>query len=116
MPRNFHRRVEAMFPVEDESLKKRLLEILAIQRTDNTKAWHLRQDGRYERVQPPPGAPQVRAQAKFIEMTRERVKSAEAAQATGRFHLGALSRPKADGESRPGARQRREPREPRRRA
>jgi polyphosphate kinase len=115
MPRNFHRRVEAMFPVDDESLKKRLLEILAIQRTDNTKAWHLRQDGKYERVQPQPGEAQVRAQAKFIEMTRERVKSAEAAQATGRFHLGALSRPKLEADGRGAGRQRREGREPRRR-
>jgi polyphosphate kinase len=115
MPRNFHRRVEAMFPVEDESIKKRLLDILAIQRTDNAKAWHLRQDGKYERVQPAPGAPLVRAQAKFIEMTRERVKSAEAAQASGRFHLGALSRPKLEADGRAGTRQRREPRESRRR-
>jgi hypothetical protein len=107
-----------MFPVEDEALRKRLLDILAIQRSDNTKAWHLRQDGKYERVQPQSvagggPAPLVRAQAKFIEMTRERVKSAEAAQATGRFHLGALSRPKLEADGRPGARPRRETREAR---
>src|ERR1039457_5764553 len=37
MPRIFHRRVEAMIPVEDASLKVRLLEILQIQLSDNVK-------------------------------------------------------------------------------
>jgi len=111
MPRNFHRRVEAMIPVEDASLKARLLEILQIQLSDNVKSWVLRPDGKYERIVPTPGAPLVRSQARFIEMTRDRVKSAEAAANSSRFHLGVLARPKIDAQVAEGRRSRREARE-----
>jgi polyphosphate kinase len=111
MPRNFHRRVEAMVPVEDPALRARLLEILELQLTDNVKAWSLRADGKYERVQPRPGAPLVRSQSRFIEMTRDRVRSAEAAATSGRFSLSALTRPKVDTHLTEVRRARREPRE-----
>ena len=96
MPRNFHRRVEAMVPIEDPALRQRLVDLLQLQLADNVKAWTLRADGKYERVQPKPGALPVRSQARLIEMTRDRVKSAEAAATSGRFHLSALSKPKLD--------------------
>jgi hypothetical protein len=54
----------------------------------------------------------VRCQARFIEMTRDRVKSAEAAATSGRFHLSALPRPKVDGHVTERRRPRREAREP----
>jgi polyphosphate kinase len=111
MPRNFHRRVEAMVPVEDAPLKARLLEILQIQLSDNVKSWLLRPDGKYERILPKPGAPIVRAQARFIELTRDRVKTAEAAANSSRFHLGVLARPKIDAQVAEGRRSRREARE-----
>jgi polyphosphate kinase len=110
MPRNFHRRVEAMVPVDEAVLKQRLIDILQLQLTDNVKAWSLRADGKYERVQPKPGAPFLRSQSKFIEMTRDRVKSAEAAATSGRFSLSALTRPKVDTHLTEGRRPRREPR------
>ena len=100
MPRNFHRRVEAMIPVEDSVLRQRLMDLLELQLADNVKAWALRADGKYERVQPKPGAPLVRSQTKLIEMTRDRVRSAEAAATSGRFHLSALSKPPLDASSR----------------
>ena len=112
MPRNFHRRVEAMIPVEDPVLRTRLLDILELQMEDNVKAWKLREDGKYERVTPKPGAPLLRSQSKFIEMTRDRVKAAEAAATSGRFSLGTLSRPKVDTHLTIGRKPRREPREP----
>ncbi len=87
MPRNFHRRVEAMLSVEDPGIRARLVDILELQLADNVKSWVLKSDGKYERLQPKPGAPLVRCQAKFIEMTRDRVKAAEASGSTGRFHL-----------------------------
>jgi polyphosphate kinase len=111
MPRNFHRRVEAMIPVEDPTLRSRLLDILELQLEDNVKAWRLRPDGKYERVTPKPGAPLLRSQSKFIEMTRDRVKAAEAAATSGRFSLGALSRPSVDTHRTEGRKPRREPRE-----
>jgi polyphosphate kinase len=101
MPRNFHRRVEAMLPVEDPAIRDRLIEILRIQSDDNVKSWHLKADGKYERVQPVPGAPLLRSQARFIEMTRDRIKAAEAAATGGRFQLKPLpnGRAKLDGKS-----------------
>ncbi|MGH7297902.1 MAG: RNA degradosome polyphosphate kinase, partial [Polyangiaceae bacterium] len=110
MPRNFHRRVEAMIPVEDPAIKARLLDIIQVQLADNVKAWSLRADGKYERVQPRPGVPLLRSQARFIEMTRDRVKAAEQAAASGRFALGVLSRPKIEEALNAGRRARREPR------
>ncbi len=113
MPRNFHRRVEAMIPVDDPLIRARLIEILQIQCADNAKTWLLKSDGKYERVQPKPGVPVVRSQTKFIEMTRDRLKAAEAGATGGRFSLGRLARArgKADEKSPDGRRARREARE-----
>ena len=57
MQRNFSRRVDVAFPVEDAALKDRIVEILATMQGDNQKAWALRRDGTYERVQPGTAAP-----------------------------------------------------------
>jgi polyphosphate kinase len=88
MPRNFHRRVEVMVPVEDTALRARLQDILNVQVNDTVKAWRLQSDGSYVRVVPKPGQAPVRAQQRFIEMTRDKVKSADAnARPSSRFHL-----------------------------
>jgi polyphosphate kinase len=50
MPRNLDRRVELMFPLHQEDLKKRVAEILRFQMADNQKARLLKQNGTYERV------------------------------------------------------------------
>jgi polyphosphate kinase len=53
MPRNFIRRVEVAFPIEDAALKDRIAdEILGTQLLDNVKARILHPDGRYERIVP----------------------------------------------------------------
>jgi hypothetical protein len=71
MPRNFVRRVEVMFPVDDESLRDRLIdEILAISREDNVKARLLLPDGTYQRLRPEKGDPLRRSQRRFIELAR----------------------------------------------
>jgi polyphosphate kinase len=99
MPRNFHRRVEVMVPVEDAALRARLIEILAISVNDNVKSWRLTSDGSYARVQARSGAPLLRSQARFIEATRDKLKGAEAAGAgSGRFHL-MHARPRLDASS-----------------
>lgn len=51
MPRNFDRRIELLFPIEDAANKKRLLETLDLYFRDNVKAWALQSDGAYERVE-----------------------------------------------------------------
>ncbi|HMJ54897.1 MAG TPA: polyphosphate kinase 1 [Polyangiaceae bacterium] len=89
MPRNFHRRVEVMVPIVDPDIKNRLMnEILAISRADNVKSWTLRSDGSYTRVTPAAGETPRRAQSRFIELARERVKEGEAhIRASGRYQF-----------------------------
>lgn len=53
MPRNFFRRVETCFPIEDERLRDRVVkESLLYYLADNTQAWELQSDGRYKRIKP----------------------------------------------------------------
>ena len=53
MPRNFRRRVEIMFPIEDPQLKRRLVDgILGVVLADNVKARELQPDGTYRRTAP----------------------------------------------------------------
>ena len=49
MPRNLDKRVEIMFPVEEESLKEQVMHILKVQLEDNVKAHILKPDGTYEK-------------------------------------------------------------------
>lgn len=50
MPRNLDKRVEIVFPVEDEKIKKEIMHILEIQMADNVKAHILQPDGSYEKI------------------------------------------------------------------
>ncbi len=50
MPRNLERRVEIMFPVEEEGLKRHLMRILDLQFSDNVKRHRLLPDGSYEKI------------------------------------------------------------------
>ncbi len=69
MPRNFHRRVEVMFPVEDPALRARLLdEVLRAQLADGAKARLLGPDGRYTR--PPVRGSALDSQSALMETAR----------------------------------------------
>ncbi len=66
MPRNFHSRVEVMFPVEDKALKARLVgEILGLPLQDQVRARRLQPDGTYRQPEGGPGA--VRSQQALCE-------------------------------------------------
>jgi polyphosphate kinase len=52
MPRSLDRRVELMFPIDDPSGKKKIIEALEAQFADNQKARMLLPDGTYRRVSP----------------------------------------------------------------
>jgi polyphosphate kinase len=67
MSRNLHNRVELMFPVYDPIIRKNLLETLNLYWKDNTKAWILNSDGKYEKVTPAPNEPPFSVQQYFIE-------------------------------------------------
>jgi polyphosphate kinase len=68
MPRNFFRRVETCFPIEDPDLRDRVIkETLSFYFADNTNAWILKKDGSYQRVKP--GTAQHRtAQKRLLEL------------------------------------------------
>jgi len=68
MPRNFYRRVEVMFPIESEPLKRRMLtEIIPTYWRDNLHARELQSDGTYKRLHPAEGEPAYRCQEEFLE-------------------------------------------------
>jgi polyphosphate kinase len=107
MPRNFHRRVELMIPIDDPAIRTRLIEMLETQVSDNVKAWQLTSDGTYVRV--PTGATPIRSQSKFIEATRDRLRAAEAIGGrSSRFYLAkAVERAKLQAKSHEEQRQHR---------
>ena len=67
MDRNLSRRVEVVFPIEEPSLKDRLVdEILAITLADNVKARQLFPSGLYRRVKTT--TPRIRSQEQFLAL------------------------------------------------
>lgn len=73
MPRNLDKRVEITFPVEDEDLKKKVIEIINIQLSDTLKAHILQPDGTYEK-QDLRGRDKLEAQAYFCKQAMNLVK------------------------------------------
>jgi polyphosphate kinase len=66
MERNFFRRVEVSFSIEETELKNRIIEDLDIALSDNCQAWELRSDGRYELLKPEGNDPPQALQAVLI--------------------------------------------------
>lgn len=50
MPRNLDKRVEILFPVEEEELKQKIMHVLTLQLADNVKAHVMKEDGTYEKI------------------------------------------------------------------
>ena len=69
MPRNMDKRVEAVWPVEEEHLKAKVMEILSYSLKDNTKAHVMRSDGTYVQASPVRNK-NFRSQDKMIEFAR----------------------------------------------
>lgn len=74
MPRNLDRRVEIMFPVEDEILTEQILHVLKVQFQDNVKAHILKSDGTYEKPDKR-GKVLVNSQEQFCEEAIQSVKA-----------------------------------------
>ena len=69
MPRNFFRRIELAFPIEDGNLRERIIsQVLAMSLADNAKARFLHPDGSYRRTAPARGAKLNRSQAQFMAL------------------------------------------------
>jgi polyphosphate kinase len=75
MPRNFFRRIELAFPVENSMLRDRIIkEVLPSFLNDRVKARELQPDGSYRRLKPEGSEPSAQAQWHFREVSRERAK------------------------------------------
>jgi polyphosphate kinase len=73
MTRNFFRRVEALFPIEDAELRRRIAEeILVAELRDNVDAQVLRSDSTYGPVPVAGDTPRFSAQNYFMALARER--------------------------------------------
>ena len=71
MPRNFFRRIEVMFPVEDAQLRTRICDrVLPTILADNVKARVQNPDGSYRRAVAPEGQPPVRSQTALHSLAR----------------------------------------------
>lgn len=76
MPRNLERRVEIMFPIQNESLKSRVLGILNTLLADTVKARICLPDGNYERIDKR-GKELICAQETFCREAKERLKESD---------------------------------------
>jgi len=75
MPRNFYRRIELAFPVENPTLRDQIInEVLPSFLNDRVKARELQPDGSYRRLKPEGSEPSAQAQWHFREVSRERTK------------------------------------------
>jgi polyphosphate kinase len=69
MPRNFFKRIEVIFPVEDGALRERIIsEILGTTLADNARSSILQPDGKYKPASAKKNVPPRRSQAMFVEM------------------------------------------------
>jgi polyphosphate kinase len=87
MPRNFFRRVELAFPVEDPEIARNVaVDVFGTLLADNVRARVLSADGTYERLTPAGGEAHD-AQAAFLEEARRRLRAvaAERSGATDDF-------------------------------
>jgi polyphosphate kinase len=76
MPRNFFKRIEVTFPIEDGNLRDRVInEFLAGSLADNVKARFLQPDGTYRRAVRKPGEARCNSQEEFISLSLSRAEA-----------------------------------------
>jgi polyphosphate kinase len=67
MRRNLHNRVEVVFPILDQTIRMKVLRILATQLLDNQNAWELQANGSYLPIVPAPQETRINSQQIFME-------------------------------------------------
>jgi len=81
MPRNFYRRIELAFPLENPTLRDQIInEVLPSFLHDRVKARELQSDGSYRRLKPEGSEPRAQAQWHFREVSRERTRKMTASK------------------------------------
>jgi polyphosphate kinase len=71
MERNFFRRIEVCFPIENKLHRDRIIADLELYLSDNVNAWQLRSDGTYARATD--NAPAISAQSLLIQRLQENI-------------------------------------------
>ena len=94
MPRNLDKRVEILFPVEDETLKAEVIHILTIQLQDTLKAHIMQPDGTYTKVKPAPGQPPVDSQMAMYGYFQHGFETAHPAAPTRKAAAKPVQKPK----------------------
>ncbi|MCU1496842.1 MAG: ppk [Acidimicrobiales bacterium] len=74
MPRNLDRRIEALVPVVDPAIQRRISEIIDVNMADDTLAWDLGPDGEWSHV---PRVETVDAHLRFQELARARARRSD---------------------------------------
>jgi polyphosphate kinase len=77
MPRNLDRRIEALVPVIDPTLQRRVMEILQVCMADDTLAWSLGPQGTWKRVAPIDAGGTVDAHLRFQELALARARRSD---------------------------------------
>jgi len=72
MVRSFDRRIESLFMLDEEILKKQAMNILHFNLKDNVNAYVMREDGTYE-LKAANGEPPFNIHRQFYEVTKEMV-------------------------------------------
>ncbi len=84
MPRNLDRRVEILFPIEQEEIKNRIVDILKLTMRDTVKARIQQPDGSYARIDKR-GKEILRSQLAFYEMAEIDAKESDEQDEMGLF-------------------------------
>ncbi|MGI8819255.1 MAG: polyphosphate kinase 1 [Chthoniobacterales bacterium] len=99
MPRNFLRRVEIAFPLEDAALRDEVRnEVMPAFLNDRVKARELQADGTYLRLHPEPGQPPTQAQLYFRERSRKQLRKLAESQQSTPLKLTPLTVPRKERE------------------
>ena len=75
MPRNFYRRIEALFPIQEPKLRQRLIDILKLYLEDNEDAHCLKPNGRYSKINRAKETAGLSAQKSFMLSTQKKIES-----------------------------------------
>ena len=77
MTRNLEKRVELMIPIEQKTIKRRLIRILETFFKDNQNAYHILPDGTSQPITPKKGEKPFRAQELFYQQAKRTAKARE---------------------------------------
>ena len=78
MVRSFDRRIESLFEITDDLLKKQLINLLSYNQKDNVNAYQMHEDGTYTRLVPTEGEKPFNVHKEFFYVTKEIVEKARA--------------------------------------